>query len=256
MIGRRGDLGRRGEVRRGRCSASSTWARPRYWRRRSAPGRTQQRPVDRTMRMLGQAGPPRRGSASFEIEDIVGAYGGAPLRCFVVASQGVWGQSRDEERRMMQYTSADNLPGDVPLAGQSRFKWIQLGRQYGTASIDAITSGFLGERGGGGKFFLPAISAHFRPFPLIFGHCGHFQPLPPISAIWCPDRLAVSGDLKIGTAFNTAFRLEIRHEAWQEPSVIKTRLPCVPWGRMSNVLKSAKLAGPPAILKLPGGVLP
>ena len=71
--------------------------------------------------------------------------------------------------------------------------------------------------GSGGQNFI------CQPFPLI---SAHFQPLPPIFAIWCPDRLAVSGDLKIGTAFNTAIRLEIRHEAWQEPSVIKTRLPC------------------------------
>ena len=77
-----------------------------------------------------------------------------------------------------------------------------------------------------------------QPFPLIFGHCGHFQPLPPIFAIWCPDRLAVSGDFKIGTAFNTAFRLEIRHEAWQEPSVIKTRLPCVSVRSLSGTIIS------------------
>ena len=73
--------------------------------------------------------------------------------------------------------------------------------------------------GSGGKFF----SNHFRSFSAT---SAHFRPLPPIFPIWCPDGLAVSGDLKIGTAFNTAFRLEIRHEAWQEPSVTKTRLPC------------------------------
>jgi hypothetical protein len=93
------------------------------------------------------------------------------------------------------------------------------GRQYGTASRDAITSGFLW--GAGGKIL---FASHFRSFSAT---SAHFRPLPPIFAIWCPDRLAVSGDLKIGTAFNTAFRLEIRHEAWQEPSVIKTRLPWV-----------------------------
>ena len=80
---------------------------------------------------------------------------------------------------------------------------------------------WLSPGSGGQKNYMPVISAHFRSFSAT---AGHFQPLPPIFAIWCPDRLAVSGDLKIGTAFNTAFRLEIRHEAWQEPSVIKTRL--------------------------------
>ena len=76
--------------------------------------------------------------------------------------------------------------------------------------------------GSGGKIL---FSNHSRSFSAT---SAHFRPLPPIFAIWCPDRIAVSGDLKIGTAFNTAFRLEIRHEAWQEPSVIKTRLPW-PW---------------------------
>ena len=109
------------------------------------------------------------------------------------------------------------------VTGQSRFKWIQLGSSTAQPQETRSRVAFSGERGQ--NFYLPAISAHFRPLPLIFSHCGHFQPLPPIFAIWCPDRLAVSGDLKIGTAFNTAFRLEIRHEAWQEPSVIKTRLP-------------------------------
>ena len=80
---------------------------------------------------------------------------------------------------------------------------------------------FSGERG------KKLYASHFRSFSTT---AGHFQPLPPIFAIWCPGRLAVSGDLKIGTAFNTAFRLEIRHEAWQEPSVIKTRLPWCQWG--------------------------
>ena len=105
------------------------------------------------------------------------------------------------------------------------------GRQYGTASIDAITSGFLW--GAGGK---KLYASHFRSFSAT---AAHFQPLPPIFAIWCPDRLAVSGDLKIGTAFNTAFRLEIRHEAWQEPSVIKTRLPW-PAGEVRALWLSSK----------------
>ena len=89
---------------------------------------------------------------------------------------------------------------------------------------------------GGQKNYMPVISAHFRSFSAT---SGHFQPLPPIFAIWCPDRLAVSGDLKIGTAFNTAFRLEIRHEAWQEPSVIKTRLPW-PAGEVRALWLSSK----------------
>ena len=121
--------------------------------------------------------------------------------------------------------------------GQSRFKWIQLGGSTALLQETRSRVAFSGERGQ--NFYLPAISAHFRPLPLIFSHCGHFRPLPPIFAIWCPDRLAVSGDLKIGTAFNTAFRLEIRHEAWQEPSVIKTRLP---WLQGAGSLRGVKRA--------------
>lgn len=62
----------------------------------------------------------------------------------------------------------------------------------------------------------------------------HFsRVLPDIVSVLCFDRLiALRADDErrcstFGTVVSTVIRLYTRHEAWQEPGVIKTRMPCL-----------------------------